>query len=858
MKKIPFNLKFYFMAMMIFYSCACNSQQKRKLNPEEYTLWNTLKMGKASDNGIWTSFSKSYQSTDTLYLKSSINDSQYVFPSGYNEQITPNGKFFAYMKADSLFVLETMTGKKSRYPNVMRYEFTKNGKYLVFLRDEVESATLCINNIVTGRTEKLQNVTEYSLNPKGTSLAIIQNSNEAYIIKMDNQGITKRQIAFNSCRECYFQDLTWNAEGKSLACYIFDKVKGEYDIMHIADINKPALVRFLKSSEYMATTPKAIVVKTKIHISDNGNMVFFDVRNDAYLLENTSSKVQIWKSSDKQLPPATSVNFLQWHVWLPFQNRVYTIEDQNLVACAMANDQEQVVLLDNSRYLPLYEYGDRYSDVYVMDLKTGKKEKIIQKQLISYNHLVSNPNGRYIAYFKDKQWWSYNSKTKIHTCITKDSGTEFNKSSSDRLDDHRAHGFGGWTSTGQMIVYDEFDIWIISPEGRKTQKITSGAFTGMRNRLPSRLESNIKDSFFGFMSTSYDLSEGLLVQTVDTKVLSEGFGVWYAKDGFKELVHHESKILYIKRVGKDNAFQFIESAFDTPPKIINLSHDGKQTQIAQANEQQKKFHWGKSTLVHYNSPDGRKLKGALFYPANYNAAKKYPMIVSIYENMSGSLHEYVTPSSENPAGFNITNFTLEGYFVLLPDIAYTLNKPGSSALQCVSAAIDQAIAKGSIDEDSIGLIGHSFGGFETTYIISQTDRFKTAIAGAGVTDLLSFYLDIDSANLSNMERFESEQLRNKIPFTEQEFITESPIMNVKTINTPVLLWTGANDRAVAPSYNKKLYAALWRLQKQSMLLIYPEEEHVLIKPVNQKDITSKTMGWFNYYLKSSPKEEWMK
>src|SRR5690606_21568923 len=155
----------------------------------------------------------------------------------------------------------------------------------------------------------------------------------------------------------------------------------------------------------------------------------------------------------------------------------------------------------------------------------------------------------------------------------------------------------------------------------------------------------------------------------------------------------------------------------------------------------------------------------------------------------------------------------EGYFVLMPDIAYKLNSPGKSALDCVNAAIDKAFEFGSIDENKLGLMGHSFGGFETSYIVSHTNRFKAAISSAGVNDLLSCYLDIDSLNLSNMERFESEQFRNQIPFTDLEFQKESPIMSLETINTPLLIWTGLEDKLVPPNYSIKLSMGLWRLKK---------------------------------------------
>src|SRR5690606_37187283 len=188
---------------------------------------------------------------------------------------------------------------------------------------------------------------------------------------------------------------------------------------------------------------------------------------------------------------------------------------------------------------------------------------------------------------------------------------------------------------------------------------------------------------------------------------------------------------------------------------------------------------------------------------------------------------------------------------------YEVNAPGTSALLCVNAAIDAALRVANIDEANMGIIGHSFEGFEVGFIISQTDRFKAAVIGAGVTDLLSFYLGLDSSNISNMERFESAQFRNRHPFTSQAFIKESPIMNVQTIDNPVLLWTGSDDTLVPPTYSIKMFAALWRLGKISTLLMYPDEPHVLMKPKNQTDLSRKVMTWFDYHLKNRPKAPWI-
>ncbi|HXK00005.1 MAG TPA: prolyl oligopeptidase family serine peptidase [Gelidibacter sp.] len=847
MKNLNLHINTGYLILALFYGWTCHSQEKRMLTPEDYNLWHTLNMGEVSEDGVWTSFSKLYDNNiDTLFLKNTVTDFQYVFPSGNNEKITPKGDLFAYLKSGTLHILQTTTGEQKEHPNVVKFEFTKDGKHLIYQSNSTTFNTLVIINIKTGQVREFENIKEYSLSPTEKYLAMIQTHDRAESVKLINLLEFKLHKLLSQNHNSEYQNLTWNTTGNSLAYYISSTAKNDYKIVFTPNVDNPSSIIKLDPTTIKNFPTDVYIIKTKLHISNNGDKVFFDTTPVTNISE-IATKIQVWKSSDKEIPPKSKINFQKWNVWLPIENKVYEIERDNLIVSGITDNYQKAILLDNDVYLPLYEYGDRYSDVYVMDLNTGIKKKIIQKQLRAYHHIVIDPKEHYIAYFKNKHWWIYDIKTDKETCVTKNIQAVFNKSMSDRLDDHRAYGFGGWTSSGQMMVYDEFDIWLISTDGRKSQKMTSGGNSGIRYRINTYLGRSIRDSFFGFVSTSYDLNDELLMRNFNTNKLSEGFGVWDKKKGFQEIIHKDWKITHIKIIGENN-FQISISRFDMPSKILSINTHIKQ--IAQANEQQKQFYWGKSKLIYYQSPDGKKLKGALFYPANYDSSKTYPMIVSIYENMSNSLHEYIIPSLKDFGGFNVTNYSSDGYFVLLPDIAYTLNKPGNSALECVSSAIDEAVKIGSIDENNIGLIGHSFGGFETTYIISQTDRFKTAVAGAGVTDLLSFYLDIDSSNLSNIERFESEQFRNKIPFTDTEFLMESPIMNVKTMNTPILLFFGSNDRMVKPSYNIKLFLALWRLKKDSILVIYPDEEHSIVNEIHQIDLTLKIKKWFNSFLKN--------
>lgn len=843
---------------IVFLICWINlAQEKKNLTPEDYKLWHTLNMGTSSYDGNWVSYKKSYKnSKDTLYLTNTKTKNLYVLPNGYNEHLTPNGDWFGYMETNTLKLLETKTGRNLSYINVIQYDFSKDGMYLMYIQKTPISSLMKVKNLETGYEHSFENIVNYSINPLGINIAILQSNDKNRIIKLLRLANLKDPETLSIYQDFEVEQLTWNKTGSAFGYALTDKESKINKIILHNDIEERPTAYTLASTSVESFLKSRHIAKTKLFISDHGDKVFFDTAKTEKL--DIDNDVKIWKSTDKQFPNRKIANYHQWNVWEPKLNTIQRIENDSLVVCGLANNLDKAVLLDNNRYLPLYKFGDRFSDVYIMDLDSGFKTKILEKQLRIHNHLITSPNSKHIAYFKDKNWWSYNIETGLHKCLTKNLNSKFNKSKSDRLDTHRAHGFAGWTTNGEIMVYDEFDIWLLSIEGNYSAKLTNGSNDQIKHRIYTYASKLIRDSFFGYGSDYQDIKSGILISTMDNKTYNEGFGLWSVEEGFKSLISKKRKLGYIKRTEDLKSFLFTESSFDVSPKLMLLNKKNEQFTIAFSNIQQDSFYWGKSELIHYFGTNGTELKAALFYPANYDLNKKYPLIVSIYEKKSDALHQYTLPSITNYGGLNTTNYTSEGYFVLMPDISYELNNPGKSALNSVLSSVDKAKESVSIDENKIGLIGHSFGGFETTYIISQTNRFKTAVAGAGVTDLLSFYLDIDSSNLSNMERFESEQFRNQIPFTNSEFNNESPIMNVKTMKTPLMLFIGDKDQMVAPSYNIKLFAALWRLKKDIVLLIYPNEGHTILNEDHLKDLTIKTKNWFDYHLKESLEPKWLK
>ena len=193
-----------------------------------------------------------------------------------------------------------------------------------------------------------------------------------------------------------------------------------------------------------------------------------------------------------------------------------------------------------------------------------------------------------------------------------------------------------------------------------------------------------------------------------------------------------------------------------------------------------------------------------------------------------------------------------------PDIVYEYGNPGFSATDCVVAATLKAVEAASIDKKRLGLIGHSFGGYETNFIITQTDLFAAAVGSAGLTDFTSHYLSEYEGGKPNIWRFENQQMRMKVSLFEdyKGYWNNSVISHVSNIRTPLFTYTGMKDNNVPANQSYELYHAMRRLHKEHIFLVYPNETHNLIQPEHQLDISKRLTEWFGYYLKGEARPDW--
>jgi dipeptidyl aminopeptidase/acylaminoacyl peptidase len=234
------------------------------------------------------------------------------------------------------------------------------------------------------------------------------------------------------------------------------------------------------------------------------------------------------------------------------------------------------------------------------------------------------------------------------------------------------------------------------------------------------------------------------------------------------------------------------------------------------------------------------------------------MIVDIYERLSQGVHGFVNPAPGT--SINVSFYTSNGYVVLMPDIVYRTGEPGQSAMRCVLPAIDAVVKRGFVDEQAIGIQGHSWGGYQIAYMVTQTNRFRAAEAGAPVGNMTSAYSGIRwGTGLPRQFQYEQTQSRigQSLQAAPQRYLDNSPVFQIEKVKTPLLLLHNDADDAVPWYQGIELFLALRRHDKPAWLFNYNGQAHGLRRRADQKDWARRMHQFFDHYLKGAPAPEWM-
>ncbi|HEX7052168.1 MAG TPA: prolyl oligopeptidase family serine peptidase [Longimicrobiales bacterium] len=564
--------------------------------------------------------------------------------------------------------------------------------------------------------------------------------------------------------------------------------------------------------------------------------------------------VEVWHARDVDIMPRQKVqadsdrreNHLA--VWHLDSGRFVRLGTELTEDVELVEGDEVALGMDQTPYERERMFGPIYHDIYRIDVGSGERERIAERVQFEFG---ASPGGRYFLYLADDHYWIYDLETGARTNITAGIPTSF----VDLEDDHTVEqkppfGVAGWTEGDErVILYDKYDLWAVSPDGSGAVRLTRGAEDSVRHRLV-RLDA--EQEFI-------DPDEPLYLSLYGEWTKRFGYGRLEIGGDVDRLVWLDKNVSRLARADSADVFAYVVQDFDDSPDYFVAGPDlDDARQVTETNPFQDDYAWGHSELVEFENARGQRLQGALFYPANYEPGRKYPMIVYIYEIRSNTVHSYSVPSERSP--YNPAVFTSEGYFVFQPDIVYRDRNPGLSAVESVVPAVEKVLETGMIDPARVGLVGHSWGAYQTAFIVTQTDLFSAAVAGAPLTDLISMYLSVYwNSGGTDARIFEISQGRMEVPFWEdlEAYMANSPLFNIQNMNTPLLVAFGDDDGAVDWHQGIELYNAARRAGKEFVMLVYADENHGLRKEPNQLDYHRRILEWFGHYLNGEAAPAWI-
>ena len=264
--------------------------------------------------------------------------------------------------------------------------------------------------------------------------------------------------------------------------------------------------------------------------------------------------------------------------------------------------------------------------------------------------------------------------------------------------------------------------------------------------------------------------------------------------------------------------------------------------------------------MRWTSPLGKELEGLIYKPEDFDSTKSYPMLVYFYELYGDRKHQHYIPKPTASIIY-ATEYTSAGYVVFMPDIRYDPGYPARGAYDCIMSGTDEVLKRyPNIDETRMGLQGQSWGGYQTAQLITMTNRYKAAMAGAPVSNMFSAYGGIRwGSGLNRQFQYERSQSRiGKTIWEAPELYTEnSPLFGLPNVETPLLIMHNDEDGAVPWYQGIELFTGLKRLNKPTWLLNYNGDDHNLMKNANRMDLSIRMRQFFDYYLQDQPAPEWL-
>ncbi len=897
------------------------AQESRPLDHEDYARWNRIQSDVLSKDGRWLAYRLVPGEGDaTLMIRDLEGGGEFALERGAQPRFTADGRYLVAMidpmesvvdslraegtrgddmPDDSLAVVDLADFSVDRVPDVVSYRLPEDGGGWMAYRmaevdadDEVEEETE-----EPTEEEEREDKEEAPRLDDGTTLVVrtLGSGAEwrfeyavAYAFPADGSLLYYTASGDDGAADGVFRirpgggaDIVASGEGRYVqlavaddgaVAFLTDRDDRDSEApdfaLYAADDGGSAVARVAAGASALPAG-WAPSEHGDVDFSESGARVFFGTRPapepdpENPVPEHERVEVDVWNWKDPLLQPMQKVRAQQerertYRAMVDLASgRVMQIATEDVPQVEVGRDGDGSIALGTSDlpYRQLISWDGFYSDLYVIDLEDGSRD-LVAEMVRGGGDL--SPDERYVTRWDgfDLTWYAIDVETGESIDLT----AALDVSVHDILDDHpdalRTYGAAGWTEGDEaFLVYDQFDIWAIDPTGnRAPRNVTEGAGRASETR-------------FRYL----DLDPDDPVVPHDEDVLLASFGVYSKASGVyrdrfdgnrrpEVLLEGDARYASTRKAEDADVVTFTRSTFQEFPDlwVSDLDFD-RPTKVTAANPQQSEYSWGTAEIVEWTSNDGIELQGILYKPDGFDPAEEYPMMVYFYERSSDGLHQYTVPAPGS-SSINRSFYVSRGYLLFVPDIPYRIGYPGESAVDAVVPGVVSLIDQGFVDRDRIGVQGHSWGGYQIAYMVTRSDIFAAAEAGAPVSNMTSAYGGIRWA--SGMSRaFQYERTQSRIGGSLWDetlrYIENSPIFTADKIRTPVLMMHNDEDGAVPWYQGIELFVAMRRLGKPVWMLNYNGEAHGLRQEHNQRDWAIRMQQFFDHYLMDQPMPVWM-
>lgn len=758
-------------------------------------------------------------------------------------------------------------GNERIYEGVVSFHFLKGSKTLFLQRSHAVTraepvSDLTLVNLTTGESLTIGNVLVASASKDGAYVvaSIQSDRGEKGVQVIDTDGFRIRTILWGKDD---ISGLQWADKANVLGLLVGkvdEKKDGAFNSIVVATglAGKISLTTF--DPEQEKDFPKGRrISEVGFDLNNDGSRVAFGVHDwtdkPKPVKGEEKAHPEVWNTHDLRVVPQQRVMAgadkvrPDRYLWTPGAKTYRCIAAGELQSVEYIGDYQKALMIDRQPYASPVTNGYEFEDVYLVDTETGSKKRILEK-----NHwpVIASRKGNYLSYYQGRRWWLYDVAADKSTNPLLSVKTTFE----DVEDDHTTPekppaGMPVWLADDAgVIVRDYYDNFLLNPKDGKVVQLTEGRKDNVTFQFnPIEAEEDGPSLAKPFYFHAFD---------EDTK----GSG-YYTADRFgkgKMLIFDQRQISGLKKATNSDRVAFrMETFTDSPNLYVTNTAFSQIKPETKTNPQQKDFAWGKTELIQYKSRWGKALQGILIYPADYKATRHYPMVTYIYERMSQGLNQYVAPSEFS--AYNPQWLSQNGYFVYLPDIAYRGRTPGENAVNCLEPAVTAVLNKHvGVDSDRIGLMGHSWGAYQTAFVTTVSKVFRVGVAGAPLTDLVSMYnTHYWNMGITNQPLLETGQGRLEVPFWEDPkiYLQNSPVWESQKRKAPILITVGDQDGAVDYHQGIALYNTLRRMGKDAVLLVYYGENHNFTKKADQLDYAHRVRHYLDVYLKGAKPEPWV-